>query len=475
MSSAFSLPLLTHTWLLLTCGSIVVRFTKSLYIPQRVRLNSVVQSPLKMNAKQLLLTLGALVLLLATFAAGYAVYPLLHGASAPALAASGMGDPGSGAADDAPRDLGVFWEAWRLLDGNFYGEQPDDQARVYGAVRGLAGAYGDPYTLFVEPQPRELERDQMRGSFGGIGATVEITGTRILLHPLPDQPAARAGVQDGDELLRVDGAAVSGEMSSDAVVALIRGPVGSTVVLTLRRVSGDSNQELAQELEVGVERAEIQTPSMEWRILEGAPNVGYIRHTIFSERSPQEMEQAIAELAEAGADRFIWDLRGNPGGLLDSAIALADLWLDEGAVLVQESAGGASKTFTSADGGVGRDYPLVVVVDAGSASASEIVAGALQDRGRARLVGERTFGKGSVQSIYELADQSSLHVTSAQWFTPNRRKISGEGLAPDIAVEPGTDPLPAAVAAMDASAALGHGAPPAEEEEQAESEAGSIP
>ena len=414
-----------------------------------------------MNAKQLLLALGALVLLSATFAAGYAVYPLLHGAGAPA----------PDAVDGAPLDLGLFWEAWRLLDGNFYGEQPDDQARVYGAVRGLAGAYGDPYTLFVEPQPRELERDQMRGSFGGIGATVEITGTRILLHPLPGQPAARAGVQDGDELLRIDGAVVSGEMTSDAVVALIRGPVGSTVALTLRRVSGGD----AKELEVGVERAEIQTPSMEWRILEGAPHVGYIRHAIFSERSPQEMAQAIAELTEAGANRFIWDLRGNPGGLVDSAIALADLWLDEGVVLIQESAGGASKTFTSADGGAGRDYPLVLVVDAGSASASEIVAGALQDRGRARIVGERTFGKGSVQSIYELADQSSLHVTSAQWFTPNRRKISGEGLAPDIAVEPGTDPLPAAVAAMDASAALGQGSPPAGEQGQAESEAGSTP
>lgn len=426
-----------------------------------------------MNAKQLLLALGALVLLSATFAAGYAVYPLLHGAPTPAPIAPDAAAPGSAAAPAAPLDLGVFWEAWRLLDDNFYGPQPDDQARVYGAVRGLAGAYGDPYTLFVEPQPRELERDQMRGSFGGIGATVEITGTRILLHPLAGQPAARAGVRDGDELVRIDGAPVSAAMSSDEVVALIRGPVGSTVTLTLRRAAGATAA--AEEVEVAVERAEIQTPSMEWRILEGAPNVGYIRHTIFSERSPQEMEQAIAELTAAGANRFIWDLRGNPGGLVDSAIALADLWLDEGVVLVQESAGGASKTFTSADGGAGRDYPLVVVVDAGSASASEIVAGALQDRGRARLVGERTFGKGSVQSIYELADQSSLHVTSAQWFTPNRRKISGEGLAPDIAVEPGTDPLPAAVAAMDAAAAFGNGAPPVAGREQAESEVGSIP
>jgi carboxyl-terminal processing protease len=444
---------------------------KSLYVPQQVRFYSVVQSPLTMNAKQLLLTLGALVLLSATFAAGYAVYPLLHGAGAPALATPGAGAPAPDAAGGAPLDLGVFWEAWQLLDGNFYGDQPDDQTRVYGAVRGLAGAYGDPYTLFVEPQPRELERDQMRGSFGGIGATVEITGTRIILHPLAGQPADRAGVQDGDELLRVDGTPVSAEMTSDAVVALIRGPVGSTVTLGLRRASGGG----AQELDVSVERAEIQTPSMEWRMLENAPGVGYIRHTIFSERSPQEMEQAIAELTEAGAERFIWDLRGNPGGLVDSAIALADMWLDEGVVLVQESAGGASKTFTSADGGAGRDYPLVVVVDAGSASASEIVAGALQDRGRARLVGERTFGKGSVQSIYELADESSLHVTSAQWFTPNRRKISGEGLAPDIAIEPGTDPLPAAVAAMDAAAALVPGAPPHVGQEQAESEAGSIP
>lgn len=420
-----------------------------------------------MNAKRLLLTLGALVLLLATFAAGYAFYPLLHGAGLPALPVFATDEEASPA---AAQDLGVFWEVWRLLDANFYGNQPDAQARVYGAVRGLTGAYGDAYTLFVEPQPRELERDQMRGSFGGIGATVEITGTRILLHPLPDHPAARAGVQEGDELLRVDDTPVDAQMTSDAVVALIRGPVGTTVRLGLRRAALAP----AQELELTVERAEIRTPSMEWRILDAAPTVGYIRHTIFSERSPQEMEQAVAELLAAGADRFIWDLRGNPGGLVDSALSLADFWLDEGVVLIQESAGGASRTFTSADGGPGLGYPLILIVDAASASASEIVAGALQDRDRARLVGERTFGKGSVQSIYELPDDSSLHVTSSQWFTPHRRMISGEGLAPDIAVKQGVDPLPAALAALGVAVADGPPAP-AGDSLQAGSEKDTIP
>jgi carboxyl-terminal processing protease len=244
----------------------------------------------------------------------------------------------------------------------------------------------------------------------------------------------------------VDGIPVTADMSSDAVIALVRGAVGTTVTLGIRRPGATPPEQIIE-----VTRQEIQTPSFEWRLLDSDPDtahIGYLRQTIFSERSASEMERALAELVEAGADRFIWDLRGNPGGLVDAATATASLWLDGGGVLIEEHADGTRKVLTAQDGGPATGYPLVVIVDGGSASASEIVAGALQDHGRARLVGERTFGKGSVQLIYELRDQSSLHVTNAQWFTPNRRQISGDGLAPDIAVEPGTDPLPAAIAAV---------------------------
>lgn len=391
-----------------------------------------------MRRQGLWIGIAVLIVVAIAFGAGYGVYPLLHNV-APAAAGAAPAEPGT-------RDLGLFWEAWSLLDGSFYGEPPSDEQRVRGAVRGMVESFADPYTVYVEPQPRELERDRLRGSFGGIGATIELTGTRYILHPLPEQPAARAGLLDGDELRSVDGITVTADMNSDAVIALVRGPVGTTVAIGIRRPAATPSDQTVE-----VTRQEIQTPSLEWRLLDENPRtarIGYLRHTIFSERSAAEMEQAIAELVEAGADRFIWDLRGNPGGLVDAATATADLWLDGGVVLIEEHADGTRKVLTAQDGGPAVDYPLVVVADGASASASEIVAGALQDNGRARLVGERTFGKGSVQLIYELQDQSSLHVTNAQWFTPNRRQISGNGLAPDIAVEPGTDPLPAAIDAV---------------------------
>ncbi|MCB0050218.1 MAG: hypothetical protein KDE24_11830, partial [Caldilinea sp.] len=177
-------------------------------------------------------------------------------------------------------------------------------------------------------------------------------------------------------------------------------------------------------------------------------DVGYIRHTLFSERSADEMRRAVEELQAAGAHRFVWDLRGNPGGLLNIAVELADMWLDEGIILTEAKADGTRKVFSATPGQVAGNVPLVVIVDGGSASASEIVAGALHDHGRAQLVGSKTYGKGSVQLIHELADRSSLHVTTAQWFTPDGTQISGQGLAPDIAVAEGDDPLPAAVAAL---------------------------
>jgi carboxyl-terminal processing protease len=193
------------------------------------------------------------------------------------------------------------------------------------------------------------------------------------------------------------------------------------------------------------------TPSVEWRLLDDDPataDIGYLRQTIFSERSAAEMEEALAELRAAGATRFIWDLRGNPGGLLDAAVRQADMWLEQGLIVREEKAGGITNSFEATSGDLTEGAPLLVLVDGASASASEIVAGALQVHGRAQLVGAQTFGKGSVQLIHELGDQSSLHVTNGQWLTPAGQQISGQGLTPDIAVAEGEDALPAAIAAL---------------------------
>jgi carboxyl-terminal processing protease len=390
-----------------------------------------------MLARRIFFGLAALFLAALVFIAGYAAYPLLHQG-----ALLGLPAPGAGATA-ADAQMAKYWQVWDLLERDFYGEKPTTEQRTDGAIAGMVQAFGDPYTFFVEPQSRELERDQLAGKFGGIGANLQQTAEGYLLSPLAGQPAAAAGILEGDLLLAVDGQTVDAAMHVDDLLALIRGPVGSPVTLLVRRAG--------EEMNFTVTRAEIQTPSIEWRLLDDAPasaDVGYLRQTIFSERSPAEMEQAVASLREQGAVRFVWDLRGNPGGLLSSAVAQADMWLDKGVIVVEERAGGLRKTFEATGGELAAGAPLVLLVDGGSASASEIVAGALHDHSRAQLVGQQTFGKGSVQLIHELADQSSLHVTNAQWYTAGGQQISGQGLAPDIVVAEGDDPLTVALGAL---------------------------
>lgn len=343
----------------------------------------------------------------------------------------------------------LYQQVWDILEGEFYGEDPSIQERLYGSVRGLAQSYNDPYTYFVEPEPRELERDQLRGRYGGIGAWIDRTDEGYVLRPMQDQPAEQAGVQAGDQLVAVDDTLITAETPVETVQTLVRGPVDTEVCLGLQRPSPESS--VPTSLTICVIRAEFETPSVEWRLLQDMPggtDIGYIKQTIFSERSVEEMSQAIAELQQEGAKRFLLDLRGNPGGLVDSAVAVADLWLEAGPVLYERHADGEEEIFESKSGDQSNGAPLVVLVDHGSASASEIVAGALRDRERAILVGEQTFGKGSVQLVHELVDQSSLHVTTARWFTPNYNAIEGVGLTPDIVVDPGNDPLVQAVQAL---------------------------
>jgi carboxyl-terminal processing protease len=397
-----------------------------------------------MLVRRVFFGLAALSLAALVFIAGYAAYPLLHQGSLPSL------EPPSSDVAEGEAEMAKYWQVWELLDRDFFGNKPTAAKRTDGAIAGMVQTFGDPYTFFVEPQTRELERDQLAGKFGGIGANLEQTGAGYVLSPLAGQPADQAGVRKGDLLLMVDGHEVTPQMTTDELIALLRGPVGSQLTLVVRRTPGDAERD-AQELTFTLNRAEIQTPSLEWRMLDSSPgtaDVGYMRQTIFSERSPDEMRDAIDELRTAGAVRFVWDLRGNPGGLLNSAVAQADMWLDGGVIVVEEKAGGLRKTFEATPGDLAANAPLVVLVDHGTASASEIVAGALNDHGRAQMVGQQTYGKGSVQLIHELADQSSLHVTTAQWYTPDGLQISGHGLTPDISVADGDDPLAAALAAL---------------------------
>jgi carboxyl-terminal processing protease len=326
-------------------------------------------------------------------------------------------------------EFSVFWEAWHLVEDDFYGTLPSMQQVAWGAIRGSLATLDDPYTTFLEPEPRQREREDLSGRFGGIGAYVLMDDEgHILLEPMPDLPAARAGVQKGDQVLKVDDTEITDEMTVDDVVSLVRGEIGTIVRLTIQR-EGE-----AEPVVVEIRREEIPNPSVEWRMLEEAPGTGYVRIALFSGRTQLELRDALQELIDQGMTGLVLDLRGNGGGLFDAAIDVASEFLGEGVVLYQVEKGSPEEEFQVRGRTSLPNTPMVVLVNEGTASASEIVAGALQDQERAVLVGERTFGKGSVQSVYDLSDGSSVHITHAQWFTPLRRAISGEGLMPDLQV-----------------------------------------
>jgi carboxyl-terminal processing protease len=325
--------------------------------------------------------------------------------------------------------FGVFWETWRIVEDDFYGDIPQDPAPVYGAVRGAVDTLQDPYTIFVEPQPRALEKAELEGQFGGIGAFV----TRgpegeVVLTPMVDSPAEKAGLHKEDVLMQVDDTAILPDMTTEDVVMLIRGEVDTPVTLTLRRA------EVEDPVVVVVTRQVIETPSVDWRVLEQDPTIGYVHVRLFTERTDEEIKRALEDLTEAGVTSLVVDLRDNGGGLLGAAVDVSSQFLDNGVVLYENRQGQSEKSYAVKRGGRALDQPLTVLVNAGTASASEIVAGALQAHQRAPLIGERTFGKGSVQLVYDLSDQSSLHVTVARWLTPDRQQIDGQGLTPDIEV-----------------------------------------
>ena len=274
----------------------------------------------------------------------------------------------------------------------------------------------------------------MRGSYGGIGVTLwrDAEGYTVM-SPYVDSPAERAGVCEGDILLAVDAEAITGETTVDDVRAWLHGKVGTPVTLTISRPP-------TPPFDLTANREEIQVPSVTWRVLDHASDIGYIHVQAFTERTGDEILNALQDLQQAEIAALILDLRDNPGGLIDPAIASASQFLGEGIVLYELSRDGQERAFQVQSGGVSIDVPLIILVNSGTASAAEIVAGALQDHGRAPLMGESTFGKGAVQLIYDLSDGSSLHVTFAVWLTPNRHQIQGHSLTPDIYVPRGDGP-----------------------------------
>lgn len=330
---------------------------------------------------------------------------------------------------DVPPGFEVFWEAWEFVEQRFYGEVPADQERVYGAIRGMVNSYGDENTAFIEPSRAAVFREDVSGSFEGIGAAVRMDelGRLVIAEPFVGQPAAKAGIQRGDIVLSVDSQSLEG-LSLYEAIGLIRGPSGTTVVLTIFREGVD------EPFDVPVVRARIEIEVVESERLEN--DIGYVRLSEFSKGATDKLVQAIQELQAGGPLKgLIFDLRDNPGGLLDESVFVGSQFIGEGIITIERLKGGEEREFQVQSGGVALDVPLVVLVNRGSASASEIVAGAIQDSGRGTILGEQTFGKGTVQIPHALSDGSELRVTVAEWLTPSKKQITGEGIVPDIYVE----------------------------------------
>jgi len=331
---------------------------------------------------------------------------------------------------DNEGSFGLFWEAWEKIEQNFLGDIPGEKTITYAALRGSLSALEDPYTFFVEPEAHAVEEEELRGNFGGVGAFVsKAENGDVILSPMPDNPAEDAGIQDGDILVAVDGWPLASETPLDEVIERVRGEIGTEVILTVIH-PGES-----EAIDISVTRQPIVQPSVDYRLVEADPSIGYIRLFKFSGESGGEVAAALEDLISLGVEGIILDVRQNPGGLLTAAVEVSDHFLDEGPILYQISKSDDEKVFTASDETIAPRIPLVILVDGSSASASEIVAGALQDRERAILVGSTTFGKGSVQLVHELSDGSAVHVTIARWYTPDRHQIDKFGLQPDIEVE----------------------------------------
>ncbi|HEX2907863.1 MAG TPA: S41 family peptidase [Phototrophicaceae bacterium] len=331
---------------------------------------------------------------------------------------------------DPPSDAGEtfapFWQVYNLIQ-DAYLEPVDNDKLVDGAIQGMVDSLGDQFSGYMSPEVYPLMNADLSGSVEGIGAlveTVEETGEVRIASVMEGSPAEAAGVKGGDIFVAVDGEDVAG-MTQLELVAKVRGPAGSVVTITFRR-----GEDL---LDFDITRAKIDIPVVEYEVLDN--NVGYIKLREFSATARVKLDEALEALDVNSLDGLIFDMRGNPGGQLTSAIEIASAFIKDGTILVEDFGGGEERVFEADGSYIGVSVPLVALVDENSASASELVAGALQDRHRATIVGETTFGKGTVQTWRELINGGGIRLTIARWLTPDRHWIHKQGVTPDITVE----------------------------------------
>lgn len=328
-------------------------------------------------------------------------------------------------------DFSPFWKAWNILkEKSIHNIDTTDQERVWGAISGLTNSIGDPYTVFFPPKENKSFNEEIQGSFEGIGAEIGIKDKILtVIAPLKDTPAWNSGLKAGDKIFNIDETSTS-DMTIDDAIDLIHGPKGSIVTLTILR---DGERETR---EIKITRDKIQIPTLDTELREDG--IFVIKLYSFSENSDTLFKEAILEFINSRSKKLILDLRGNPGGYLGSAVNIGSWFIDEGkTILIEDSGEGTKQKIYRSHGPrlFTKDLSFIVLVDGGSASASEILAGALKEHGIAKLVGEKTFGKGSVQELLKVTDDTSIKVTVANWLTPNGTSISLKGIEPDIKVE----------------------------------------
>ena len=320
-----------------------------------------------------------------------------------------------------------FWQAWGFVHDEFVDQPVDDAKLMQGAIRGMLEALGDEQSGYMDPDQYDQANIPLEGAYEGIGAWVDTESEFLtIISPMPGSPAEKAGLQPGDQVVAVDGQDMSG-VPAQLVIRRVMGPEGTTVVLTIHR------EDVPDPFDVQVVRGRITVPSVESRVLD--QGIGYIRLSSFGNDTVGDLRSALRQMLAEDPTGVILDLRGNGGGYLSGAVDVSSEFIGEGVILTERFGDGREEVYNADGDGLALDVPLVVLINGGSASASEIVAGAVQDHGRGWIIGERSFGKGSVQNWHPLEDAAgAIRVTIARWFTPNGRSIQGDGLLPDITV-----------------------------------------
>lgn len=372
-----------------------------------------------------LLTIVTIMIVTAAFVGGYATSRMVF-PPAPL--------PDGGAPTDWKNDFPVFWEAWHWVQQDFYKTPLDPDEMMNGAIAGMVRALGDPHTAFVDAKTAAITATELQGSFEGIGATVEMREGRLtIVAPIKGSPAEKAGLLPNDVILQVNDTIIQNMTTNDAV-RLIRGPKGTPVKLLIQRAK-------QAPFTVEIIRDTIRVPFVESRMIENA-SIAYLRLNDFGATAPDEMRAALRELLAQKPTGLIFDLRSDPGGYLSVSIDVASQFLRAGqVVLIEKDKNGNAQEFRAKPGGLALDIPMVLLIDGGSASASEIVAGALKDYKRATIIGVKSFGKGSVQNVHTLSDKSELRVTIAHFFSPKGNEIHDVGITPDIEVKPTDDDI----------------------------------